>query len=83
MKRFFCGSLTAALVLFASFASAQDKDDVSVESVRKVSSLFEKASSDESCSQIVDNKTWQCLYRGHGLRQIAVRATILTRTIHE
>jgi hypothetical protein len=78
-KHFLSALLIAVFVLFASFASAQEKS-VAAESQRKVAALF-SALNGKTCSQSSDGETWECLYRGQGLRQISVRATLMREDI--
>src|ERR1700688_4534904 len=67
---------TVLFVLFASFASAQAKP-VAAESQRKLSALVATLSSNNTCAKVADAEAWECVYRGHGLRQISVRVFLI------
>jgi len=74
MKHSLSALLVAVFVLFGSFASAQDKS-VTADSKRKLAALFSALSGEKTCSKISDDsETWECTYRGQGLRHISVRA---------
>jgi hypothetical protein len=75
MKPLWSALVVAVLVSSASIASAQEKT-VAVESQRKLAALFAQLA-EKNCSKTSDGETWECSYRGHGLRQISVRAVLI------
>src|SRR5689334_2656893 len=76
MTRFASALLIAVGVLWAAAASAQDKSSVAPESQKKLSDLFASLGGAKTCSRVPNSETWECSYRGKGLRQISVRATL-------
>jgi hypothetical protein len=82
MKSFLSASLIALFVGFASFASAQEKEKpVAAESQRKLSALFATLGKDNTCSKVSNSEAWECSYRGHGLRQISVRVSLIREPV--
>lgn len=72
MRTFRCAWFIAMFGLLASAVSAQQ--EAAVQSQQKLASLFATLA-EKTCSKI--DAGWQCSYRGKGLRQISVIATIV------